>query len=157
MRIIQGIIELLSRGLGRRLTEQEIETAKIQGNVLDAEDRARATFQSKCNHKKGGIWTRKDGKLTFRSACSNQYSVMKHQHMNGDIWVRCLRCGRQWKPPIRADFRDERFFYRALEEYETAVNFETNNTMSTSVQCSFILNGSRDAGHEYVRKQLANS
>jgi hypothetical protein len=58
---------------------------------------------------------------------------------------------------MRSDYRNERAFYRAIEEYEAAVNFPTNNTMSTSIQCAFRLNGSHDAGLEYVRKQLANS
>jgi len=157
MRIRQWLINLLSRGLGRQLTKREIEHAKVIGNVLDSESRKLATDQSKCSHKKGGVWGKKDGKMTFRSTSSSRYAVMKHQHMNGDVWVRCLRCGKTWKPPIKSDYWNEQSFYRAIEEYETAVAFETNNTMSTSLQCSFRLNGNSDAGLEYVRKQLANS
>lgn len=157
MRIRQWIINLLSRGMGRRLTEYEVETAKMQGNVLDAEDRARATYQSKCTHKKGGFWRPRDKGVVYTQGSGSQYAVIKHQHINGDFWIRCLRCGRTWKPPIRADYRNEREFYRAIEEYEAAKNFETNNSTSTSIQCSFRLNGSYDAGLEYIRKQLANS
>ena len=35
---------------------------------------------------------------------SNQYSVFKHQMLNGDIWVRCSRCSRTWAPPVEKNF-----------------------------------------------------
>jgi len=77
---------------------------------------------------------------------------MKHQMINGDIWVRCLRCGKTWKPPVEKDFffdekgknvapADGKFdkvrFEKVADEYRSASMFPTNNSMSTSVQCRF--------------------
>lgn len=144
-----------------RITAQRERDARTHGLLVDAEERAIATYRAKCNHHKGG-WV----KLTSTSqeladailkGDATQYAVIKHQHVNGDIWVSCIRCGKKWKPPIRSDYRTDREYFRAVEEYEQAKEFPTNNRMSTSVQCRFELKGSLDAGHEYVRKQMANS
>jgi hypothetical protein len=77
---------------------------------------------------------------------------MKHQMINGDIWVRCLRCGKTWNPPVREELFLRRrgkascpegrtfnraLFEKAIEDYKRATMFETNNSMSTSVQCRF--------------------
>lgn len=151
------IIGLLSRNQGRQLTEFEVLTAKNNGTTLDAIDRAVATKQLKCNHKKGGRAVVRLGRVEFTNGTGSNYAVRKHQIMNGDFWVDCLRCGKKWRPPIRSEYKNDREFYKAVEEYQTAVDYETNNSTSTSLQFSFALNGSRDAGYEYVRKQLANS
>lgn len=142
-------------------TVRQLADARMHGNVLDACDRQRATVQANCNHRKGGIvpLTGTSAQIAkgLYSGSGSQYSVMKHLHINGDLWIECLRCGKKWKPPIRSDFSTEREFYRAIEEYEAAKKFETNNIQSTSVQCQFRLDGSLDAGHEYYRKLVANS
>jgi hypothetical protein len=98
---------------GSRNSEQ-LETARIYGRTLTEMDRRTAHRQTNCDH-----------------------SVIKHQFTHGDIWVRCLRCGKWWKPPIRSQYKQDRDFWRAMFEYEEAVNFQTNNTMSSSVQCKF--------------------
>jgi hypothetical protein len=41
--------------------------------------------------------------LDARAASAAQYAVMKHQMINGDIWVRCLRCGRTWQSASREE------------------------------------------------------
>ena len=78
--------------------------------------------------------------------------MFKHQMINGDVWVRCLRCGKTWSPPVEPNFffnaqgkqvapQDGEFsqvkFDRACEEYRLATMFNTNNSMSSSVQCRF--------------------
>ena len=72
--------------------------------------------------------------------------------INGDMWVRCLRCGKTWLPPVKDNFyfnakgkqvapKDGEFdqvkFDTADIDYRRAVNFETNNSPSGSVQCRF--------------------
>jgi hypothetical protein len=139
-------------------TPQQIANARTQGLVLDSQSRKQVVRKLQCNHLKGGVCVRSNGKLSLPTiGTASHYSVVKHQHINGDFWIRCLRCGKTWMPPIRSEFKTEREFYRAVEEYETAKNFPTNNVTSTSVLCQFRLNGSLDAGNAYVRKQLANS
>jgi hypothetical protein len=63
-----------------------------------------------------------------------------------------FRCGRTWNPPVEKNFffneagkqvapKDGTFnralFEKAIEDYKRATMFETNNSMSTSVQCRF--------------------
>jgi hypothetical protein len=145
----------------RVLSAIDIQWAKEKGNLIDAEARVRATAQTKCNHKKGGTITDLTDPRAIAKGLnegnSDQYSVRKHIHINGDMWVDCLRCGRKWKPPIRSEYRTEREFYRAIEEYEAAKNFNTLNATSASVQCSFFLSGDYEAGQECYRKLVAES
>ena len=159
MNIVDKILRYFGYRRDTQLTARQSQTAEQNGHALNAMAANDAAKKLKCNHQKGGtIVTYRDGSIAFPSkSCSNQYAVIKHQHVMGDIWIECLRCGRKWKPPIRSDFKNERTYYKAFEEYEFMKDCPTNNTMSSSVQCRFVLNGSLDAGREYVRKQMANS
>ena len=159
MNIVDKILRYFGYRHDTQLTASQTQIAKQYGHALNAMDANDAAKKLKCNHQKGGtVVTYRDGSIEFPSkGWSNQYAVIKHQHVMGDIWIECLRCGRKWKPPIRSDFKNERTYYKAFEEYEFMKDCPTNNTMSSSVQCNFRLNGSLDAGREYVRKQMANS
>jgi hypothetical protein len=148
---------------------KSLQDAKARGQVLTQMDRFRVHTQSQCDHTKGGYIIRtvrqQDGTKTEKfqfplQGSGVQYAVLKHQMTHGDIWVRCLRCGKWWKPPIRSQYKQDRDFWRAMFEYEEAVNFPTNNAMSSSVQCKFsVINsdGSWRDGTEIVREKLANS
>jgi hypothetical protein len=108
--------------------------------------------QSVCTHKKGGVVSARDMKVLSTGGNSIQFAVIKHQMINGDMWVRCLRCGKTWLPPVKENFyfnekgksvapKDGTFDqvkFDAMDlEYRRAVNFETNNSPSGSVQCRF--------------------
>ena len=82
----------------------------------------------------------------------SQYAVIKHIMINGDMWVRCLRCAKTWLPPVKDNFyfnakgkvvavKDGVFsserFEQAQREYLKAMQFETNNSPSASVVCKF--------------------
>lgn len=145
-------------------TAQQLANARMKGNTLTAMEREIAKRQYHCKHKKGGMfWGLNENtpgteiSRALDNGNGSQYSVIKHKMINGDIWVDCLRCGKKWKPPMRADYRNDQEFYRALDDYERAVDFDTNNTMSTSAQCRFTLDGSDLAGQEYYRKNVASS
>ena len=120
-----------------------------QGKTFRAQD-ATDNFNWKvCTHKKGGMAHARDVRVLTTGGNSNQYSVFKHQMLNGDIWVRCSRCSRTWAPPVEKNFYfrdgivvarqdgvfDATKFEAAKVEYLRAVNFETNNSTSGSVQC----------------------
>lgn len=104
--------------------------------------------QSRCNHKKGGNGV--NGVIGGQGDDS-QYAVLKHIFANGDMWIRCLRCGKTWKPPVKSQYKNERDFLLAEVDYKTAVNFQTRNVTSGSVQFRFSDNG------EYYRQVTANS
>ena len=144
--------------LKARLAEREL-TEKQRANDLaqraagfrqeEANDKFRWNF---CTHKKGGNVSPTDMKVLHFGGNKEQYAVLKHMMINGDIWVLCLRCGKTWKPPVETSFffdekgqncapQDGKFdkvkFEKAQFEYMQAVNFNTNNSMSASVQCRF--------------------
>lgn len=70
----------------------------------------------RCNHKKGGNALKG---IVEGKGDSNQFSVIKHRHRNGDIHVHCLRCSKRWVP--------------GDEDYIEAKAFPTLNTTSTDV------------------------
>jgi predicted Zn finger-like uncharacterized protein len=153
---------LYLRFAGQFRTAHQISVAKMYGNILAGMDRAVIESQLKCNHRKGGVIVRKVNETTspekiaecLNNGTGSQFSVMKHQMMNGDWRVRCTRCGKTWTAPIRQEYRNDREFWAAIEEYKTAVGFPTNNVSSTSLQFRWRYRDGSD-GSEVPRKAMA--
>lgn len=133
-----------------QITEDHRLMAIAIGKCFAQQEAAVKMSEDRCNHKKAGMIRITSSRLSIRNGLNNgnssQYAVRKHQMMNGDIWVDCLRCGKKWRPPVaqkfswfERKFRTQRFqdHIAALVEYDRAVNFETNNVMSSSLQCRF--------------------
>jgi hypothetical protein len=147
------IKDLRARLADRDISEKQTqEDREQQGRTFAQQDATDAYRYRICTHKKGGIVTPRDMRVLTTGGNNVQYAIMKHQMINGDIWVRCLRCGKTWAPPVEKNFffdakgrntapQDGQFdkprFDRAVEEYTRATMFETNNSMSGSVQCRF--------------------
>lgn len=148
-----------------RLAERQIgRDAKRQNAVTNgitmAQNQIREKqFQSQCNHKKGSMGHQG---YTQGQGVSDQYAVLKHVMMNGDMWIRCMRCGKTWKPPVEENFYfdgegkqviprpdaigrllkpngtfDKPKFEAALAEYKAAVEFNTRNAPSKSAIWQF--------------------
>ena len=149
--------ELNIRDVRSRIDDRE---NKQQQHQMDREASGRTFAQQKatddarqkaCTHKKGGVVSARNMSVLSTGGNSMQYAVIKHQMINGDMWVRCLRCGKTWLPPVKDNFyfkgtkqvapKDGTFdavkFDAADMDYRRAVNFETNNSPSGSVQCRF--------------------
>lgn len=147
------IKDLKSRLADRDIVEkQQKEDREQQGRTFAQQDATDLYRFSICTHKKGGMVSPRDQRVLTTGGNAAQYAVIKHQMINGDIWVRCLRCGKTWCPPVEKNFFfnekgkkvapvdgtfDKARFEKAVEEYKRATMFETNNSMSTSVQCRF--------------------
>jgi hypothetical protein len=129
--------------------DDKTSRTRANGAILDGNYAQRRQVQAQCNHKKGG-----NGIEGFVGGQGDdpQYAIWKHQFLNSDIWVRCLRCGKWWKPPVKENFYfDERgrevapqdgqfnaeLFAKAEVEYRQALGFPTRNSMSTSYQFRF--------------------
>jgi len=132
--------------------KQKVMDREQQGKVFAAQKREDEAKQSACTHKKGGVVSQRNLQVLSTGGNSPQFAVIKHQMINGDLWVRCLRCGKTWLPPVKDNFYfnakgkqvapvDGVFsvekFEKAAADYRTAVAFETNNTSSGSVICKF--------------------
>jgi hypothetical protein len=137
-----------------RLTKQKQKSMdrEQQGKVFAAQKREDDAKQNACTHKKGGVVSQRNLQVLSTGGNSPQYAVIKHQMINGDFWVRCLRCGKTWLPPVKDNFYfnakgkqvapvdgtfSQEKFSKAEADYRTAVAFETNNTSSGSVICKF--------------------
>jgi hypothetical protein len=130
--------------LEERLAERELkrenkrQRSLTNGATLKQTENDTLLAQKRCNHRKGG--TGAEGVVGGKGD-SPHYSVLKHTFANGDLWVRCLRCGKTWKPPVAEWYKTEAEFLKATVEYETAVNFQTLNIPSGAVQFRFSDNG----------------
>jgi len=143
---LQDIEERLAeRELAR---EQKRQKSISNGQILKQNAQADTAHQRKCNHRKGG-----NGAVGVVGGQGDdtQYAVLKHTFANGDMWVRCLRCGKTWKPPVKEIFASEELFLKAVAEYEAAVNFQTRNVASAGCQFRFSDNG------QYYRQVTANT
>ena len=136
---------LAERELKRETKRQRSLTNGQTLKQLSANDRA---MQKRCNHKKGGNGAQG---VVGGQGDDSQYAVLKHTFANGDMWVRCLRCGKTWKPVLRKDFPTDELYLAAVAEYQAAINFQTRNVPSGSCQFRFSDNG------DYYREVTANS
>lgn len=145
------------KDLKARISEREIREKQLmedrsqQGRTFAQQDATDQYRWSVCTHRKGGVVTPRDMRVLSTGGNKEQYAVFKHQMINGDIWVRCLRCGKTWQPPVESNFYyrdgkvvapqdgtfDQAKFDKACEEYRLATMFNTNNSTSSSVQCRF--------------------
>jgi hypothetical protein len=122
------------------------QRSRANGQVITNNAEQKKAAQAQCNHKKGG-----NGLEGYVGGQGDdpQYAVLKHQFCNGDVWVRCLRCGKTWKPPVKESFyfdihgksvapQDGKFnneaFINAQTEYRLALAFQTRNSQSGSYQ-----------------------
>ena len=150
--------ELNLEDLRGRLGDRENKTKQRK---LNRESQARSLAQERasddakqkaCTHKKGGVVSARDLHVLHTGGNGSQYAVIKHIMINGDMWVRCLRCAKTWLPPVKDNFylnakgkvvavKDGVFsserFEQAQREYLKAMQFETNNSPSASVVCKF--------------------
>jgi len=134
-------------------TKQRKQDREQQGRTFAQQRAAKEAQQNKCTHRKGGVIQQRDMSVLTTGGNSNQYAVIKHQMINGDMWVLCLRCTKIWVPPVKENFyfkegrarcvapKDGKFsqerFDKAVQEYRDAVQFPTGNSPSASVPCKF--------------------
>ncbi len=149
-----------------RLAERELkresirERGRINQRTLDQTAGVETQRQRTCTHRKGG-----NGLSDFLGGRGQdpQYAVLKHTMLNGDTWVRCMRCGKTWKPPAKRSFYftvtgertipergtfNQTKYGAAMAEWREAVNFQTKNSTSSSYMFRF------SDGGEYSREIL---
>jgi TolA-binding protein len=131
---------------------QKKEDRESQGRTMKNIEHQEKLQQKMCTHGKGGTVSTRDMRVLKTGGDDNKKAIIKHQMINGDIWILCLRCAKTWKPPVKRDFFfdvrgnavaekdgvfDAQKFQQANFEYHQALQMPTSNSMSTSVQCRF--------------------
>jgi hypothetical protein len=146
--------------LQERLDERELrrenkrQRSLTNGATLRANKSAEVAVQNRCNHKKGGNGAA--GVVGGRGD-SPDFAVIKHTFANGDMWVRCQRCGKTWKPPVKRAFINadgvfnEESYRIAYERYELAKEFQTKNSPSSAYVFRYSDNG------EFYREVTENA
>ena len=133
---LQDVEESLAERQLKR--DNKTQRSRTNGETLKALDSSTKQVQKRCNHKKGGNGI---PGLVGGQGHDSQYAVLKHTFANGDMWVRCLRCGKTWKPPVHRAYKSEEEYRIAQAVYEQAVDFQTNNTPSSSYVFRYSDNG----------------
>lgn len=155
MRKAEAELQDLEERLAEREMRRENKRQKsvTNGTTLRQIKESEEKAQIRCNHKKGGNGA--EG-IIGGQGDDPQYSVIKHRMGNGDVWVRCLRCAKTWKPPLESEFTvkgkfDSESYQLAVKEYQEAVAFQTRNQMSGSIQYRY------SDGGKYFREQTENT
>lgn len=142
---------LAERELKRENKRQRSVTNGATLRQISANDKI---AQDRCNHKKGGNGA--EG-IIGGQGDDSQYAVLKHRMPNGDVWVRCLRCGKTWKPPVKSEFTsksgelNQAAYATAQSVYADAVAFQTRNVTSGSIQFRY------SDGGEFFREVTKDS
>lgn len=131
--------DLQDRLSERQLKREAIKATSVtNGETLKALAEQDQKVQKRCNHRKGGNGA---AGIIGGQGDSLDYAVIKHTMLNSDMWVRCQRCGKTWKPPVRNMYASDELYLTAVAEYEAAKNFPTKNSPSSSYQFRFSDNG----------------
>jgi hypothetical protein len=127
--------------------ETKFQRAYTNGQTITQNNDAIKQRQDNCNHRKGG-----NGLQGLQGhGDDSQYAVYKHMFCNGDIWVRCLRCSKFWRPPVETWYEKKEDYFIAFQEYQAALNFQTRNVSSGSYVFKF------SDGGAYFREVTRNS
>jgi hypothetical protein len=120
-----------------RLAERELKRANIRqeaftkGDTLKSLALNKNAQQKRCNHKKGGNGA---NGVVGGKGDSPDYALLTHTFAHGDVWVKCLRCHKTWKPPVESEYSSQQSFDLAMQAYKLALEFPTKNTPSGGVQ-----------------------
>jgi hypothetical protein len=151
-------IEDAQERIAERQLRRDAVSQKAYTNGATLRDTAtrEAQVQKRCNHRKGG-----DGAagIQLGQGQSSNFAVIKHTMLTGDMWLRCQRCGKTWKPPIKSDFmpgglyeeKGIEGYVATLTEYEAMRNCQTSNKPSSSQQFQWSDNGA------YAREVLRHT
>lgn len=144
-----NLVDMRERLAERELKRENIrQEAYTKGSTIKATKDGEARQQAHCNHKKGGNGA---AGVVGGQGDDSQYAVLKHTFANGDTWVRCLRCGKTWKPPVKSEHASQVTFDAALAIYKEALNFQTRNVPSKGVIFQF------SDGGEFYRENTKQS
>jgi len=161
-------LELLEKKLNltdlkARIEERALKTGNKEsvfrgyGQNLAQDQAKRLTSQANCNHRKGG-----DGARGLHGDGTDlQYAILRHRMQNGDIWVRCLRCGKTWKPAVKSQHTvngvfNVESFNLVMKEYQEALKWPTRNHTSGTQQFEWGLNDKGEGGKEFFRERMKN-
>jgi hypothetical protein len=174
---LANIDESKKRQSDREIKRKQFENDLKQKARIFGQQRYTDTLrQSVCSHRKGGMVDSRNMRVLHEGGDSEKRSVIRHRMINGDLWIRCTRCGKTWAPPVKKMFyfdadghnvapQDGVFnqgrFNDAFREWQEACKFTTTGSPSSSVICSFhkwdVTNRKWVEGNDEYRESMAST
>jgi predicted Zn finger-like uncharacterized protein len=152
----QDISERLADRQNKRNTKsQEYES---RGRELIKTGRDQAAVQNACQHKKGGRGNIPGGFLRGNDV---NYSVIKHTLPTNQMYIRCTRCGKTWKPVSQFDYdlktaEGKEAYNAAKAEYQKAIDFNTDNIESSSITFQHTSDDNNVTAQKFVHDVMKN-
>jgi hypothetical protein len=150
---LANIDESKKRQSDREIKRKQFENDLKQKARIFGQQRYTDTLrQSVCSHRKGGMVDSRNMRVLHEGGDSEKRSIIRHRMINGDLWIRCTRCGKTWAPPVEKMFYfdadghnvapcdgvfSQGRFNDADKEWKEACKFTTTGSPSSSVICSF--------------------
>lgn len=123
-----------------------------RGRELVRTKRSQEQVEAVCRHQKGGRGNEPGGFLRGNDA---NHSLIKHTLPTNELWVRCSRCGKTWRPRFRDEFsvgtEGDIAFTKAKEEYIWAVQANTDNSPSGSITFQWKSDDHNVTAEKFVR------
>ena len=154
-------IDLDYKDLQRELTYRQTEQMKMKdaqnrdkfasrGRELRKTDHDQKKHQEGCSHRKGG----RSVEALQRGGNAADFAVIRHILPNGELWQRCQRCGKTWRPPHVQDFDmksdlGKAAFEEARRIYKDAISWPTDNIQSSGITFSWDDGG--ELSHEVMK------
>jgi hypothetical protein len=153
-------IDLDHKELQRELVKRQTEKMKMtdaqnrdkfysRGQELKKTDRDLKKHQDQCSHRKAG----RGLEGLQKGGNSADYAVIRHILPTNELWQRCLRCAKTWRPPHAQDFDKSPSGIAAYEEakrvYKEAVSWPTDNTTSSGI--TFNWDDGGEFAHEIMK------
>ena len=129
-----------SQDIRERLAERDnkrtmrFEGYKSKGRELKKMVADQTVQQANCSHRKGG----RGLEALQRGGTDSDYAVIRHLLPTNEIWQRCQRCGKTWRPPNQLDYAMDASegrlaFESDMRAYKEAIGWPTDNMMSTGI------------------------
>ena len=111
-----------------KLETQQAHHTQVEKDLSETQ-RQVVLRQMRCSHRKGGM----DMAAIYDGGNDQYFSVIKHRLPNGELFILCTRCLKEWRRPLPESLD----YAKLLAEYQTAIQMPTDNKMSGAAQFGF--------------------
>ena len=142
-----------------QMTEQEQKDKfTSRGRELRKTDHDQKKHQDQCSHRKGGRGL--EGLQKGGSAAD--YAVIRHTLPTNEMWQRCQRCGKTWRPPHVQDFdiktdAGKAAFEEAKKVYKDALSWPTDNIPSSGITFGHQSDDGNKSANDFVHEVMSGT
>ena len=154
-------IDMDYKDLQRELTKRQTEQMRMKdaqnrdkfysrGQELRKTSRDQEKHQDQCSHRKAG----RGIEALQKGGNAADYAVIRHILPTNEMWQRCLRCGKTWRPPHTQDFdmksaSGAAAYEEAKRIYKEAISWPTDNQTSSGI--TFNWDDGGEFAHEIMK------